>query len=70
MSNGTGDIIIKGGSAEVEFDGGVYKQDPKNRRKYKNADKKIVRVVITGDIKFDSGENAGGLRCEITAFCK
>jgi hypothetical protein len=70
MSNGS-DIIIKGGSAEVDFDDGVYERDPKNPRRYQNESKKIVRVVITGDINFDSGEERpGGIKCEIKAYCR
>ncbi len=59
MSNGS-DIIIKGGSAEVHFDDSIYEQDPQNPHRYENAEKKIVRVVITGDINFDSGEEKPG----------
>lgn len=71
MSNGSGDIIIKGGSAEVEFDSTVYPQDPTDPKKHKNSNMKITRVVITGDITFDSGaERPNGLKCKITAFCK
>lgn len=65
-----GEIIIKGGSVEVEYDGRVYAQDPANPRKHKNPSKKITRVVITGDISFDSGDRPGGLTCEIKATCK
>ena len=70
MSNGTGDIIIKGGSAEVNFDDSIYEQDPNNPHRYQNEDKKIVRVVITGDLNFDSGEKSSGFQCEITAVCR
>ncbi len=70
MSNGTSDIIIKGGSAEVHFDDAIYEQDPQDPHKYQNQDKKIVRVVITGDINFDSGENGSGLQCEIVVSCR
>lgn len=69
MSNGN-DIIIKGGSAEVHFDDAIYQQDPMNPNRYENADKKIVRVVITGDISFDSGDKSEGLQCEITCICR
>jgi hypothetical protein len=65
-----GEIIIKGGSVEVDFDGSVYIKDPNDPRKHKNATKKITRVVITGDIEFDSQDYPGGLRCEIKATCK
>ncbi|HZI85295.1 MAG TPA: hypothetical protein VFD48_00565 [Pyrinomonadaceae bacterium] len=70
MSNGS-DIIIKGGSAEIHFDHSIYEQDPKASHKHQNQNKKIVRVVITGDINFDSGaEKPGGIKCEIKAFCR
>ena len=36
MSNGS-DIIIKGGSAEIHFDHGIYEQDPKASHKHQNA---------------------------------
>ena len=65
-----GEIIIKGGSVEVEYDGSVYTQDPANPRKHRNGSKKITRVVITGDITFDSGDHPGGLQCEITTTCR
>ncbi len=63
-------IIIRGGSAEVEFNSTTFPSDPTNAKKHKNASKKITRVVITGDITFDSGDHPGGLKCEITAQCK
>ena len=69
MSNGS-DIIIKGGSAEVHFDHSIYQQDPKANHRHQNENKKIVRVVITGDINFDSGdERPSGIKCEIRAYC-
>jgi hypothetical protein len=69
MSNGTADIIIKGGSAEVNFDDSIYQQDPQNPNRYQNQNKKIVRIVITGDRSFDSGFKAAGYQCEITVSC-
>jgi len=71
MSNGTQDIIIKGGSTEVIFNDDIYTPDPLKPHTYINAEKKIVRVVITGDIEYDSGgEKESGLRCEITCICR
>jgi hypothetical protein len=66
MSGGSGDIIIKGGSVELSFAESIY---PKTNDPlvYKNADRNITRIVITGDISFDSGEHPEGLRCEVTA---
>jgi hypothetical protein len=69
MPNGS-DIIIKGGSAEVHFDQNVYAPDPLIPHRYQNPDKKIVRVVITGDISYDSGEKGDGMQCEITVTCR
>jgi len=65
-----GDIIIKGGSVDLEYDESVYQKDPGDPKSHKNANKKITRVVITGDISFDSGDHPGGLRCTITTTCK
>lgn len=70
MANGTDTIIIRGGSADVEFNPAKFPVDPTNPRKHGNASLKITRVVITGDISFDSGDVPGGLKCEITAFCR
>ncbi|MFN2509812.1 MAG: hypothetical protein ABR568_00035 [Pyrinomonadaceae bacterium] len=70
MSNGTSDIIIKGGSAEVHFDDGIYEQDPTDPNKYSNEDKKVMRVLITGDLSFDSGNKTEGWHCEITVHCE
>ena len=67
--NGT-EIIIKGGSVEVEFDPNTYPTDPSNGRKHGNPSKKITRVVITGDITFDSDEHPSGLTCVIKAICR
>lgn len=70
MANGTSDIIIKGGSAEVHFDEGVYQPHPLDPHRYANENMKIVRVVITGDISFDSGDKSEGLQCEIVCICR
>jgi hypothetical protein len=69
MANGA-DIIIKGGSVELEFDEAVYPKEPGEPKKHKNHNKKVTRVVITGDIAFDSGDQPNGISCEITASCK
>ena len=68
MANGTDTIIIRGGSAEVDFDPAVYPSDPSNPRRHNNTNpaRKVTRVVISGDITFDSGNVPSGLTCEIT----
>ena len=68
-SNGS-DIIIKGGSVEVDFDGNVYPPVSGSSRKHGNSGKKITRIEITGDVTFDSGDHPGGLTCEIKTTCK
>ena len=69
MSNGN-DIIIKGSSVDIDYDETVYPKDPGSPRRHKNAGKKITRVTITGDINFDSGDHAGGLKCDVTVSCR
>jgi hypothetical protein len=65
-----GDIIIKGGSVDLEYDESVYQKDPADPKSHKNSTRKITRVVITGDISYDSGDHPEGLRCTITTTCK
>ena len=72
-----GEIIIKGGSVELEYDGNTYTEDPGNPRKHKNANKKITQVVITDEtdpsdpiVVYDSGDHPGGLKWEIKTTCK
>lgn len=69
MANGN-DIIIKGGSVDIDYDDSIYPKDPGNPKKHKNNGKKITKVVITGDINFDSGDNPSGLNCLITISCR
>jgi hypothetical protein len=65
-----GDIIIKGGSVDLEYDESIYQKDPADPRSHKNSNRKITRVVITGDISYDSGDHPEGLRCTITTTSK
>jgi hypothetical protein len=67
MGSGSGDIIIKGGSVAVEFDDGLYPKDPKDPSSHKSETRRITRIVITGDVSFDSGELREGLRFEVKA---
>ena len=66
MSGGSDVIVIKSGSVELNFAESLYPRtaDPTI---YKNPDRKITRIVITGEISFDSGVHPEGLRCEVTA---
>ena len=70
MANG-GDIIIKGGSCDLIFDDSIYPPDPADPKKHKNKNnQKVTRVVISGDITFDSGDHPSGLTCEIHTIVK
>jgi hypothetical protein len=60
-----GDIIIKGGSVDLIYDENVYPRDPENPNNHTNSIRKITRIVITGDLTYDSGEFPEGLKCEI-----
>ena len=70
MSDGGGDIIIKGGSCEIHFDDGVFKKDendPKKRR-HKHDGRKITRVRVadeSGTSRLDSSDD-NGLKWTIT----
>jgi hypothetical protein len=68
MANG-GDIIIKGGSAEIHFDHELFKQDQGNSRKHKHDSLKITRIVVSGDANFDSNELPNGFKGEIRIVC-
>jgi len=68
MANGS-DIIIKGGSAEIHFDHGLFQQDPDNPGRRKHNTLKITRIVISGDKKFDSNDIPNGFKGEIRISC-
>jgi hypothetical protein len=73
MSDGGGEIIIKGGSVNVVFDESVYKKDPNDPKKHENANRKITKIVIVdenGGERFNSGDNQGGLKWTITVSTK
>ncbi len=69
MANGD-DIIIRGGSGELEYDSTVYEKHPSDPRKRGHSGKKITRIVITGDVNFDSEDHPEGLKCEVRASCR
>jgi hypothetical protein len=64
-----GDIIIKGGSVEVDFDNIIYQPDPVDPTRHLNANRKISRVLVEdedGKVQFDSGDSPDGLVWTIT----
>lgn len=63
MGDGGGDIIIKGGSVDVNFDETLYKKDPADPRKHENANRTITKITIVDENKetvYDSGNNSAG----------
>jgi hypothetical protein len=72
MANGN-DIIIKGGSVDIDYDESLYPKESGKPRNHKSYDLKITRVTVKdeeGSIRFDSGEDQGGFRWEIKAHCR
>lgn len=65
-----GVIIIKGGSVDLNYDESIYAKDPLDPKSHRNQNMKITRVVIDGDITYDSGDFKDGLSCTITTTCK
>ena len=72
MSDGGGDIIIKGGSCKIHFDDGVFKKDENDpkRRRHKHDTLQIKRIVIKGNKSFDSEDIADGFKGEIRISCE
>lgn len=71
MANGS-DIIIKGGSVDIDYDESLYPKEG-NSRSHKNHDKRIVRITVVdeaGQTQYDSGEKEGTLKWEIKAHCR
>jgi hypothetical protein len=73
MSNGSNEIIIKGGSCELQFDHGVFQQDQVDNTKRKNADLEIKHIIISGDPEFpdhDTGEHSTKFTGNIRIICR
>jgi hypothetical protein len=62
MGDGGGDIIIKGGSVELNFNDSVYQRVLNDPSTYRNQNRQISRVLVEdqeGKVQFDSGEQSG-----------
>jgi hypothetical protein len=62
MGEGTGEIIIKGGSVALIFDDGIYQKASVDPSTYVSPTRRITRVLVTdeaGRIQLDSGVNTG-----------
>jgi hypothetical protein len=70
MANG-GDIIIKGGSVDIQYDDSLYVKE--GEWNHINLNKRITRITITDEnekLLYDSDVNSNGLRWEIKAHCE
>jgi hypothetical protein len=73
MSDGGGEIIIKGASVHVEFNPIIFKNVPGDPNKHDNGTRKITQIVVLDDKgieKYNSGDNPGGLKWKITVTTK
>ncbi len=52
MSDGSGEIIIKGGSCEIYFDHDVFQSVENDPKRHKHSTLKIKQIIISGDNEF------------------
>jgi hypothetical protein len=70
MSDNTSDIIIKGGSVELEFDETLYLPKVGDPLVRVCANKKIIQVLVTGGgLVYDSGNYPDGVGCTVRVVC-
>lgn len=73
MSDGSGEIVIRGGSCEIYFDHDVFQQDGTDYKRHKNNTLNIKQITISGDSQFadhDTGEHPDKFRGTIRIICK
>ncbi len=73
MSDGSGEIVIKGASVHLEFNGTIFKKDLDDPKKHDSPSRKITKIVVVdenGAEKYNSGENLGGLKWKVTVSTK
>ncbi|MGI8836807.1 MAG: hypothetical protein ACR2H4_09240 [Pyrinomonadaceae bacterium] len=72
MANG-GDIIIKGGSVDIDFDDDKYPKEPGKPRNHKANDQTITRVTVEDEnntVQYDSdSDTADKTLWTIHVFC-
>ena len=72
MADGGSDIIIKGGSVELTYDGTVFKPKNGDPKGHEAKDRKITKIVVIDQdgTKVVDEEHAGGLKWEIRVTTK
>ena len=73
--DGSGDIIIRGGSCELFFNHDAFVKDGSDPKKRKHDSARINRITITGDSRFEDFDSkdhpdAEGFKGTITVFFK
>jgi hypothetical protein len=71
MADG-GDIIIRGGSVDLEYDEAVYPMEFGHPKKHSASGKKIRQITVTdidsGRILYDSDDHPDGLKYMVSVF--
>jgi hypothetical protein len=73
MSDGAGEIIIKGGSCEIHFDHDIFQRDEFDVKKRSQATMNIKRITISGDTQFadlDTDEHPDKFTRAIKIICR
>jgi len=73
MSDGSGEIIIKGGSCEIYFDHDVFQSIANDPQGHKHSTLKIKQIIISGDNEFadhDTGEHPDKFTGTIKIVCR
>jgi len=73
MSDGSGEIIIKGGSCQILFDHDVFESDQSDPKMHSHATLNIKQIIISGDEQFedyDSGEHPTKFTGTIKVICR
>ena len=73
MSDGSGEIIIKGGSCEISFDHDVFGAVEGDPKTHKHHTLNIKRIIISGDEQFpdyDTGEHPDKFNGTVRIICR
>ena len=73
MSDGSGEIIIKGGSCEIYFNHEVFPQVGGDPKRHRTDSLKIRQIIISGDTEFkdlDTGVHRDKFLGTIKIICE
>ena len=72
MSDGGADIIIKGGSVELDYDETQFPKNPGDPKKHENPSRRITKIVVVDDrgVERLNEESNGGLKWTVTVTTK